>query len=162
MAQHFSYPLGAHLVSPRKWYLHHGIHVGGDRVVHYAGFNRLLRRGPIEEISIAEFERGHGVRVLDRAASPFEPNATIDRARSRLGERRYRLLRNNCEHFSEWCIVGEPRSAQVEKWLALPRTLARAVARRTRGRLGRLRARFVLPDFGAFGSVPVAANSELI
>ncbi|MFN0298760.1 MAG: lecithin retinol acyltransferase family protein [Burkholderiales bacterium] len=148
MAQHFSYPLGAHLVSPRKGYLHHGIYVGGDRVVHYAGFNRILRRGPVEEISIADFERGHGVRILDRAPSPFEPSAIIDRARSRLGERRYRLLRNNCEHFSEWCIVGEPRSAQVEKWLALPRTVMRGVARSAREKLGRLRGRFALRGFG--------------
>jgi hypothetical protein len=89
-------------------------------------------------------------------------NAIIDRARSRLGERRYRLLRNNCEHFSEWCIVGEPRSAQVEKWLALPRTIARGVARSARGRLRRLSARFVPPVFGVFGSGPVAANSEIM
>ncbi|MFM9883523.1 MAG: lecithin retinol acyltransferase family protein [Burkholderiales bacterium] len=157
MAQHFSYPLGAHLVSPRKWYLHHGIYVGGDRVVHYAGFNRLFRRGPVEEISIAEFERGHGVRILDRSASPFDPNAIIDRARSRLGERRYRLLRNNCEHFSEWCIVGEPRSTQVERWLGLPRTFACTVARSARGRLRRLRERFVPPAFGVFGSDPAKA-----
>ncbi len=154
MDQHFSYPLGAHLVSPRKWYLHHGIYVGGDRVVHYAGFNRLLRRGPIEEISIAEFERGHGVRILDRRPSPFEPNAIIDRARSRLGERRYRLLRNNCEHFSEWCIVGEPRSAQVEKWLALPRTVTGVIVERARRMLRRVGTRCALPVVRTFAFSP--------
>jgi hypothetical protein len=36
------------------------------------------------------------------------------RARSRLGERRYDVLRNNCEHFCNWCQVGESRSRQVE------------------------------------------------
>jgi hypothetical protein len=38
----------------------------------------------------------------------------VRRARSRLGERRYHLLRNNCEHFCNWCQLGESRSEQVE------------------------------------------------
>jgi hypothetical protein len=45
----------------------------------------------------------------------------VARARSRLGEERYRTLSNNCEHFCTWCIHGENRSCQVEllraKWL---------------------------------------------
>jgi hypothetical protein len=36
------------------------------------------------------------------------------RARSRLGERRYDLLNNNCEHFCNWCLLGESRSQQIE------------------------------------------------
>jgi hypothetical protein len=47
------------------------------------------------------------------------------RARSRLGENRYRLLRNNCEHFCEWCLQDEHRSYQVERLLSLPRRLPR-------------------------------------
>ena len=39
---------------------------------------------------------------------------TDRRARSRLGERRYHLSRNNCEHFCNWCQLGEYRSEQVE------------------------------------------------
>jgi Lecithin retinol acyltransferase len=45
----------------------------------------------------------------------------VVRARSRLGEDRYRLTTNNCEHFCHWCLTGEPRSAQVDRlvgWLA--------------------------------------------
>jgi Lecithin retinol acyltransferase len=38
---------GAHLTSPRRGYLHHGIYVGAGRVIHYGGFNRPFRRGPI-------------------------------------------------------------------------------------------------------------------
>lgn len=37
------------------------------------------------------------------------------RARSRLGENRYNLLTNNCEHFCEWCVRGEHRSYQVDE-----------------------------------------------
>jgi hypothetical protein len=52
----------------------------------------------------------------------------IRRARSRIGENGYRLLSNNCEHFCEWCLHGEPRSEQVERALVLPRRLARRIS----------------------------------
>jgi hypothetical protein len=38
----------------------------------------------------------------------------VRRARSRLGERCYDLLENNCEHFCTWCQLGEARSVQIE------------------------------------------------
>lgn len=57
----------------------------------------------------------------------FEREEVIRRARSRIGENRYRLLSNNCEHFCEWCLRGEHRSEQVERIFALPRRVARLV-----------------------------------
>ena len=36
-------PLGAHLVSPRWGYTHHGIYTGGGRVIHYAGLSEGWR-----------------------------------------------------------------------------------------------------------------------
>jgi len=38
----------------------------------------------------------------------------VRRARSRLGENRYHIIRNNCEHFCEWCLNGVSRSRQLE------------------------------------------------
>jgi hypothetical protein len=35
----------------------------------------------------------------------------------RLGEQRYNLIFNNCEHFAIWCKTGRHRSAQVDSWL---------------------------------------------
>ena len=43
----------------------------------------------------------------------------IQRARLRLGEDRYHPLKNNCEHFCEWCVRGEPRSYQVDVLIAI-------------------------------------------
>jgi Lecithin retinol acyltransferase len=34
------------------------------------------------------------------------------------GENRYRVLRNNCEHFCEWFLRGESRGYQVERFLS--------------------------------------------
>jgi hypothetical protein len=137
------FPLGAHLVTPRRGFTHHGIYVGGGRVVHYAGLCRRLHAGPVEEVGLAEFAGGHGVRVHTDAHVRYAPTEVVDRARSRLGEDRYRLTSNNCEHFCTWCVRGEPRSEQVERLLARPRAaagLVAALAKRLRPRGGRAAA----------------------
>jgi hypothetical protein len=38
------------------------------------------------------------------------------------------MLRNNCEHFCEWCLRDEHRSYQVERLLKLPRRAVRVCA----------------------------------
>jgi hypothetical protein len=107
-------PPGAHLITSRVGYTHHGIHVGDGRVVHYSGLSRGWRGGPVEEVSLAEFARGRPIRIRIHTGARFDPDAVIARARSRLGESRYRTLTNNCEHLCEWCIYGQHRSRQVE------------------------------------------------
>lgn len=111
-------PIGAHLTTPRRGYQHHGIYAGAGRVIHYAGFGRLMHRGPVEEVSLDDFTRGQGLTVRNRVAPTFAGTACVERARSRLGENCYRLLSNNCEHFAEWCITGSSRSRQVDAWRA--------------------------------------------
>jgi hypothetical protein len=44
----------------------------------------------------------------------FTPAETLERARSRLGEHRYNLATQNCEHFALWCATGLATSQQVE------------------------------------------------
>lgn len=41
------------------------------------------------------------------------PEETIRRARSRMGEKHYNLVFNNCEHFVMWCKTGKAVSKQV-------------------------------------------------
>ena len=98
-------PLAAHLASARGLYTHHGLYVGDGRVIHYAGPFRALFRGKVEEVSLQDFARGRRIGVL-RGATRFTDAEIVRRARLRLGERRYRLLSNNCEHFCEWCLRG--------------------------------------------------------
>jgi hypothetical protein len=109
---------GMHLIVYRRGYTHHGIYLGDGRVVHYAGRVKYPH-GLIEEISLAEFSEGRALRAEKWRAGCFNGNEIVRRARSRLGERRYDLLRNNCEHFCNWCRLGENRSFQVE-WLTAP------------------------------------------
>jgi hypothetical protein len=112
-------PIGAHIVTPRRAYMHHGIYVGEGWVVHYGGFSRGLRRGPVEEVPLSQFAQGREIRVRWEESSHFDREAVICRARLRLGENRYHPLKNNCEHFCEWCLRGEPRSYQVDELTAL-------------------------------------------
>ena len=107
-------PVGAHVLTPRRGYIHHGIYVGRGRVVHYRGFSNGLRRGPVEEVQMAKFAGGRPVWVRGKRASVASPEEVVRRARLRIGENRYRLFTNNCEHFCEWCLSGDPRSFQVE------------------------------------------------
>jgi hypothetical protein len=74
----------------------------------------------VEEISLSSFAAGHAVRVIAGVPQKFDAREVVRRARSRLGEDRYRLLTNNCEHFCEWCLQGERRSYQIEACLELP------------------------------------------
>ncbi|RQS14092.1 lecithin retinol acyltransferase family protein [Burkholderia sp. Bp8991] len=118
-------PLGAHLVSDRGAYSHHGIYVGDGRVVHYAGLCTSLHRGPIEEVSLERFAAGHAVRVVPHPYAAYAGRTAVLRARSRLGENRYRLLTNNCEHFCTWCVEGTGHSEQVRTCVRHPRTAVR-------------------------------------
>ena len=108
-------PLGAHVATPRRWYTHHAIYVGRGRVVQYGGLSRGLRRGPVEEVAMEDFARGRPIWILAEQLSEPERAEVVRRARLRVGEDRYDLLTNNCEHFCEWCIRGVPRSHQVER-----------------------------------------------
>ena len=126
-------PIGAHLVTPRFGYAHHGIYVGNGKVVHYAGLSRaLVLRGPVEEVSLEEFADGRTVVIKSRPRPRFAPHEVVARARSRLGEDRYRLTTNNCEHFCEWCLSDESRSEQVERIVNKVRLALVAANRRLR------------------------------
>ena len=120
-------PLGAHLVTPRRGYTHHGIYVGAGEVVHYMGLSSALRRGPVAKVTLAQFASGHPVSIEPEAMVPYAPIEVAARAQSRLGEDRYSLLSNNCEHFCSWCAHGVARSSQVDRLLRWPKRIARAL-----------------------------------
>lgn len=46
----------------------------------------------------------------------FSAEETVERAKSRLGENKYSLAFNNCEHFALWCKTGLRESSQVENF----------------------------------------------
>lgn len=111
---------GSHLITSRNGYVHHGIYLGEQQVIHYAGMCGGFETGPIEIIHLSRFANGRQVRVRRHSQACFKPEVVLERALSRVGESRYRLLTNNCEHFCYWCLFGKHESPQVRDALAHP------------------------------------------
>jgi lecithin:retinol acyltransferase len=75
----------------------------------------------VRVVTLADFARGGPALVRNHSAGPEERVQTVERAASRVGERRYSLSGNNCEHFANWCATGAAVSYQV---LAVARQVA--------------------------------------
>lgn len=71
-------------------------------------------------VSLTQFAGGHETWILLLCNTRYSGEDVVARARSRLGEDQYRLATNNCEHFCAWCMSGESRSEQIERWLGWP------------------------------------------
>jgi hypothetical protein len=63
------------------------------------------------------FARGRPTRVTNPDANAADRALAVQRALSRVGERRYSLAGNNCEHFTTWCATGIAISQQVIDWI---------------------------------------------
>lgn len=99
------YKRGDHLYVNHKFYNHHGIYVGNNKVIHY------LSKG-ISLTDMETFGRGYPVKIKQHIFQK-DKNEIVSRAYSRLGENRYNLIFNNCEHFATWCCTGVSVSMQV-------------------------------------------------
>jgi hypothetical protein len=146
---------GAHLVTPWLGFAHHGIYAGDGKVVHYGALMYDIIRKPVEEVTLEQFAGKRPVFVIDHGEACVEAEEAIRRARSRLGEKRYRLLSNNCEHFVEWCLHGVHRSFQAETALAYPRLLSEWIEGAV---LRALRRVFAVSDTRA---TPIPAPAEV-
>jgi hypothetical protein len=90
-------------------YQHHGIDYGDGTIIHYrkSGDQAIIARTSLEAFT------------WDNPIYPVyhprvdAPDVVMERAESRLGERQYDLLFNNCEHFATWCKTGRRESAQL-------------------------------------------------
>ena len=60
---------GAHLVTQRSGYEHHGIYAGAGRVVHYAGFADGHCRGPVVEVTLDCFGAGNAIAIQQQLRS---------------------------------------------------------------------------------------------
>jgi hypothetical protein len=111
------------IVCDRVFYQHFGIYAGNGRVIHYASKNGDFGLDvQVRETSLEQFANRGKCRLVPCAGNSiqskqFSPQETVKRARSRLGEKSYNLIFNNCEHFALWCKYGKNKSVQVEKAL---------------------------------------------
>jgi hypothetical protein len=94
-------------------YQHHGIDTGDGGVIHY--------RKPSEIIELTSFEtfsRGNPVYIREYPDGfCYIGDVVVNRAMSRLGENKYNLIFNNCEHFATWCKTGVNESKQINDFI---------------------------------------------
>jgi len=128
----------------RGLYRHYGVYAGDNKIIHYTAEHADIdpENAEIQETSLERFLRDDTEYfILDGPPTPadadpdqadgdsearftgFDADETVARARSRLGERDYNLLTNNCEHFVVWCKTGISDSRQVRNWVALCRRI---------------------------------------
>ena len=94
-------------------YKHHGIDCGDGTVIHYRKPSEI-----VERTSLATFSRSNPVYLVEYLQGfCFIPEVVVERAESRLGEDKYNLLFNNCEHFATWCKTGISESKQIREFI---------------------------------------------
>ena len=57
--------IGDHLVSARRFTSHHGIYLGNEQVIHYAGLASGLQAGPVKVSPLEDFLAGHPYKVRE-------------------------------------------------------------------------------------------------
>ena len=95
--------------SKRRIYWHYGIYVGeinGKRMVFENTFHG------VRLVSLEDFSKGKECEFILYTGLTKRENI-ITRANSILGKKKYNLLKNNCEHFVNWCQEGKAESSQV-------------------------------------------------
>jgi len=97
-------------------YRHFGIYEGNNSVIHFAVQDGSFKKknAVVHETSLERFAHGFPVVIIEFPEDKrLPPDEVVERARSRLGEKCYNLLFNNCEHLAVWCKTGKHRSSQV-------------------------------------------------
>ena len=111
-------------VKRKLGYYHYGIYIGHNKVIHYSApeddsifdnRNIEIRKGDLKE----NFLRGDTLEVNIPYSSFYYRFIVCRRAKKLLGVHKFRdqdydLLKNNCEHFANYCYFGEAVSAQSD------------------------------------------------
>lgn len=108
---------GDHLYIQYPGFQHHAIDIGDGTVIEYGG--KDTGQATVRRVWRHEFvTRGtYQVKPYSPGAA-LDPDETVRLAFSRLNERKYDVLDNNCEHFATWCKTHRAMSPQVSSILA--------------------------------------------
>ena len=112
---------------------HYGIFVSDEEIIQF-GPNPSLRMDiPDSELAVCStdvdtFLCGQFLETAvaaDRAERKkmHKPDQVVKTAKSRIGEKGYSILNNNCEHFAYECLIGEHYSSQTDDVRAMFRNM---------------------------------------
>lgn len=102
----------------RGMYEHYAVYIGNGEVIHYAAETSdfrggaAIRRAPFQ--NFLGTAKSYFVVCFPEDIFCFSAEETVRRAEEKLGETKYSLISNNCEHFAIWCKTGCTESQQVE------------------------------------------------
>ncbi len=124
-------------------YEHYAVYIGNNEIIHYSGHEDdfsekpTIRKAPIKDFFnnankffVLDFPQEYGTPVKIHSTVPanisfsekkaidyhlYSPEETVLRAKSRIGEDKYSLIFNNCEHFAIWCKTGISESHQINR-----------------------------------------------
>lgn len=88
-----------HLKVNRLGYSHHALSISAYEVIHY-------QDGIVKIESIESFSKGASIQIVNTPRL-YKKDEVIARAYSKLGEKEYNILFNNCEHFVRWAMYGD-------------------------------------------------------
>ena len=117
---------GDHIKVNRGLYSHHGIYANDDCVIHFAPPSNTGVIDPasaeVVMTTLADFLNGGllEVRVFndEELKTKRSPQDIINFAFSRIGDKGYNIISNNCEHFANECLFGVKKSNQVDSILS--------------------------------------------
>jgi hypothetical protein len=100
-------------------YNHCGVYAGDGKVIHFAapaGSEINMENAVIHITTIERFQDNCPLKIIDFPENVhcYSGEETVKRALSRIGEKGYNFLTNNCDHFAIWCKTGKHCSYQVE------------------------------------------------
>ena len=111
---------GTQIRVKRSNFFHHGIYISDEEVIHFGSGNEINEtyvNSYVQKTSLAEFLNGGllEVRIYSKTEKKkLKPiKKIIECARNNVGSDGYKLLENNCEHFSNMCAFGESYSIQA-------------------------------------------------
>lgn len=101
---------------------HHGILCPDGDVIHYSGMDgpKSLSNARITRTSMSLFQVDARFSVHTVSYPPsryrniYPPDEVVRRAESRIGHQGYNLMRDNCESFARWCVIGDHTSFQSQ------------------------------------------------
>lgn len=110
---------GDHIRVSRGLYHHHGIYIDEMHVISFGSIKHELnpKKARVMMTSLVTFL--HGGRIEVRVYTKEEetkkrlPNEIVNYALLNLNRAGYDLISNNCEHFANECVFGEPKSDQI-------------------------------------------------
>ena len=100
-----------------SFFYHYGIFIDENTIVQFG--LRDNSNTPPDDITVIttdinSFSNGDFVEKAvpehDEKKKRHSPEETVKKALSRVGERGYNILNNNCEHFANECYFGEKKS----------------------------------------------------